>query len=110
MVKIQPFFLILRIYAEADESSFQRANDIQIAAIEGACDDLTEFIMEECPIDQETGQLRDRETDALIRDNQPIIHPGRDPARPNLRWQPSIIALAQQKSNVRVYPVGLYSW
>lgn len=98
--------LLLRCgdYSEADEGSFRRALETQVAAIEGACEDLTEYIHETCPIDDVTGRLRDPLTDALVNANQPIIDPGPDPTRPNVLWRPKIVALAQHKSNVRMYP------
>lgn len=90
-------------YSEADESSFRRALETQVASIEGACEDLTEYLHEICEINDD-GKLVDPAAAIFVEDNQHIIDPGPDPTRPNVLWRPTIVALAHHKSNVRMYP------
>jgi hypothetical protein len=81
---------------KADDASFDRARDAIVGAFDRACERLTAYIVGMCPPDAHGRGPVDNP--ALIEDGQPVIEPG------SRFWRPKIVALAQSRSDVRMYP------
>ena len=104
--KVVPRRIVVLLHdVKADDTSFRRALDTQVAAIEAACADLTQHIRATCPVvrlvpddpnAEPTEHVCDVATDLFIRDGQLIFE--------GPQWRPKLVVLARNKSNVRMYP------